>query len=208
MIKVILFKIKKLLNQFLAVCVIISLLIPIGAPIVNAFFWDNDSVKLESSEVLGDNLVAILVEKEAYKKYKNLIEQYAIDVQNELDAQVVQVEVSRDISPLDVYEGLASMYFSGLNNDGSKLIGMVLIGDVPIPVVNKNGNLWPTIFPYVDFDNVNYEWNLKRDRFVYKDNGGNQAEIWHGVIRGENLAKFFENNHKFHTGQISYDIRN
>jgi len=177
-------------------------------------------------EIQKEELVLVLVEKDLLddKKLGPLIGRYGTDIQRTLQTRVVQVPVPKEASPLDIYEGIAHLYFSGLNTDGkSQLLGTVLFGEVPLPVVEKNGNLYPSIFPYVDLENPVYKWDQTKERFVY-EGGDEKAEIWHGIIRMDRshpdeslatvhqqeqfekdrekeLADWLELNHDMHTGE-------
>jgi len=91
--------------------------------------------------------------------------------------------------------------------------GVVLIGNLPLPVVEKGGNLWPSVFPYTDFYEPTYEWDLKTERFKYVSGQNMQPEIWHGVIKASSekfssqvseLERFFEANHKLHRGETTF----
>lgn len=168
------------------------------------------------SQIINTPLVALLVEDSLLEnaELKTKIYQYAEDVQKTLNVQSLLIPVSAEISPLEIYEGLSQFYFSGVENDGrSQLVGTVLIGDVPIPVVEKNENFWPTIYPYTDFENETYQWDFEKNRFVFVKQGDSEPEIWHGVIKSEKskseqriyeLKSFFDKNHKVHSGQEKY----
>lgn len=168
------------------------------------------------SQIINTPLVALLVEDGLLEdgELKSQIYQYAEDVQKTLNVQSLLIPVPTDISPLEIYEGLAQFYFSGEKNDGqSQLVGTVLIGNVPLPVVEKNGNLWPSIYPYVDFEHPSYQWNFEKNRFVFFSEGDSEPEIWHGVIKSEKskfeqrvleLKDFFTKNHEVHTGKEKY----
>lgn len=149
---------------------------------------------------------------------------YADDVQKAIGGRVLWIEVDKDVSPKDIWEGNRTLFFEG--EEGvfrSRLVGTILLGDVPLPVVNKNGNLWTTVYPYTDLENSAYDWDLQEQRFVF--NGEDQKpEIWHGMIRlpklseeeeqslnatqksvrelrsKEKLSAWFDRNHEYHTG--------
>lgn len=168
----------------LAIVLIGTLLMPSFTPPAYALFglWESSSVP----EVQRDKLVSFLVEESLLGdldlEYK--IKKYAANVQEAINGEVVLIPIPPDASPLDIFEGNAQLYFSGVNADGrSQLVGTILIGDIPIPVVEKNGNLWPTIFPYVDFEDPVYEWDYEKARFTFKGGASHQPEIWHGVLR-------------------------
>ncbi len=160
-------------------------------------------------------LVAFLVGEELldHPDLASKIERYGQDVQRALRAKVVQIPVPYEASPFEIYEGLGHLYFSGLDSDQkSQLVGTVLIGDVPLPVIEKNGNFWPTIFPYVDFKAPIYHWKTDKEQFVHQGGDG-EPEIWHGVIRSgadgidyqvKELEEYFDENHKVHAGETTF----
>ncbi|PID70788.1 hypothetical protein CSB37_00360 [bacterium DOLZORAL124_38_8] len=170
------------------------------------------------------NIVSLLVEKElfGFTGVKRKIERYARDVQLATNAQVVLVPVPSTASVKEIQEGNAALYFSGLKQDNtSKLIGTVLIGDVPLPVVWDENRPVVSSWLYSDFEDPDYVWDEATKRFVFVG-GDSQAEVWQGVIRPyskqtekeENLADrvaqleaYFDNNNAFHRGQIKYGKR-
>ncbi|MCF7830457.1 hypothetical protein K9M41_00455 [Candidatus Gracilibacteria bacterium] len=209
---------------------ICSILTPLTASPVEAtlfgLFKDTDTVpKVERLKI-----VSLLVEEELLDKNfledRNLpekIRRYAIDIQNKLNAKVVLVSVPSTASPLDIYEGNAHLYFSGTEPEGlAQLVGTVLVGDIPLPIVEKNGNFWPTIFPYLDFEDPVYQWDPAKERFVFQG-GNHEPEIWHGWIRADSringgwdekklqefkedeLISYFDDNHNYHDGTTTYD---
>lgn len=78
---------------------------------------------------------------------------------------------------------LENMYFEGIKDESSKLVGTILIGDIPLPVVENNGFIYPSIFPYVDFENQEFIYDTNKKFFVYNNNPNGQAELWHGIIK-------------------------
>ena len=164
------------------------------------------------------SLVSLLVEDEVYKQtpLKPLILRYADDVAKAQGAEVVITILNKDISPFEIYEGLAALYQDGLPTDTrpSQLKGVILVGNLPLPVVEKNGNLWPSVFPYTDFYDLNYEWDPEAERFSYTTGGNMASEIWHGVIKAPSdtmtsrvsqLRNYFNANHRIHTQETTFD---
>jgi hypothetical protein len=195
---------------------------------VEAAFWDFLIKKNQSviPPVQKTKLVSMLVEEQLLNNdiLKPKIERYARDVQESVEGKVVLIPVpDKNVSPLDIFEGNAHLYFSGYNSDGlSQLVGTILIGEIPLPVVEKNGNLWPTIYPYVDLENSSYLWDKKTSRFVYQGGGDEEPEIWHGVIRSDigegegydqddlldlreaELSNYFDTNHTVRQGKETF----
>jgi hypothetical protein len=178
-------------------------------------FWERWTEKSEVSvpEVQRTQLVSILVEEDLLEdnELSTKIARYGVDVQQAIVGQVILVPVPSDASPLDLWNGNAQLYFSGYNNDHkSQLIGTILIGDVPLPVVNKEGVFHATPFPFTDFENPSYLWNTTEERFVWQSGGDEQPEIWHGIIRSDEETKaaqirdmkaYFDGNHRIHSGE-------
>ena len=69
-------------------------------------------------------------------------------------------------------------------------MGTILIGDVPLPVVENNGFIYPSIFPYVDFENQEFVYDANKKFFVYNNNPNGQAELWHGIIKFDTPTQY------------------
>lgn len=144
------------------------------------------------------------------------IQTYAEDVQATLPwTKTVIVKVSSTDTPVDIQRMLERFYFEGNveDSDPTKLSGVVIVGDVPLPVVNKNGNRFISLLPYTDFEEQSYVLDENTQDFLPNLEARNlQAEVWHGVIvpplQGQDgvdlLAAYFDKNHKFHDGDEAY----
>jgi hypothetical protein len=66
----------------------------------------------------------------------------------------------------------------------SRLVGTVLVGDIPLPSVYNGTTFAHTMLPYVDFKDKVYVYDRERQRYVFSENNsdGISAEVWHGVI--------------------------
>ncbi|MFA5792477.1 MAG: S-layer homology domain-containing protein [Candidatus Gracilibacteria bacterium] len=176
-------------------------------------------------------LVAILVDAQTWSAYSSgsgffsflgntkiseKIETYAQDVQLAMPyTKTIIVRVAGDEGTVDVQKLLEKLYFEGDTNDSAqtKLSGVVIVGDVPVPVVNKNGNRFLSMLPYTDFEEPSYVLDDTSQDFIPNANAQNlQAEVWHGLIvppldgqEGIDLiASYFEKNHAFHSGDSEY----
>ncbi|MDZ4244294.1 MAG: S-layer homology domain-containing protein [Candidatus Gracilibacteria bacterium] len=212
----------------------------------------NPAYGAESQEEYS--LVAILVEKgmnEDLRQRQGLrdeypvlsdgmigkrIERYAEDVQAKLPytkTAIIEVEMNED--PSNISKVLERLYFEGevSGKETAKLVGVVLIGDLPIPVVNKNGNRFLSMYPYTDFEEKAYIYNPESEDFEANQLARNTApEIWHGVITSpvpynlegadcgdgsdssaicsnneayELVASFLDKNHLFNKGISGFD---
>lgn len=202
---------KRLKSKFLASALVLCLILQV----LPTQIWAQSITKTGEDTL---KIVSLLVEDELYKqkKLKPLILRYARDVSQAQNAQVIITELSKGVSPFEIYEGLAGLYAEGLPGDvtPAELVGVVLVGDLPLPVVEKGGNLWPTVFPYTDFYQPTYLWDEADKRFTYRSGQNMQPEIWHGIInatstgkigaRVSQLERFFEANHKLHQGETTF----
>lgn len=180
-------------------------------------------------------LVAILVDESTWEstssgsgtfsflgntKLSERIETYAGDLQAELPwTKTLITTVSPEDTSVDIQKLLEELYYEGNPNDSeaTKLSGVVVIGDVPLPVVNKNGYRFISILPYTDFEDPSYIFDPVTEDFLPNVEAQNlQADIWNGVIvppvSGQEgvdmLASYFEKNHAFHTGDENYTTFN
>lgn len=144
------------------------------------------------------------------------IQTYAQDVQATLPwTKAMIVTVSPEDSTVDLQRYLEKLYFEGdeTDSDPTQLAGVVTVGAVPLPVVNKNGYRFVSLLPYTDFEEPSYIVDETTQDFVPNTVAQNlQAEVWHGVIAppldGQEgidlLAMYFDKNHAFHTGDEDY----
>ncbi|MDD3263232.1 MAG: VCBS repeat-containing protein [Candidatus Absconditabacteria bacterium] len=140
------------------------------------------------------NLIAVFVDKDVYQNSKNSIERYATDYiqQRVSNSKALILPINtQNFKAIDLVRMLENMYFDGIKGETSTLLGTVLIGDIPLPVVQNNGFVYPTIFPYVDFEEQQFIYDNNQKFFVYNNNPRGQAEIWHGIINfGSDSKKY------------------
>ncbi|MBT4385186.1 hypothetical protein HOD30_05585 [Candidatus Peregrinibacteria bacterium] len=177
-------------------------------------------------------LVAILVDEETWgsqaTKSEGLfgflgntsiarkIETYAEDIQEDVQwTRTVIVTVGEDDGPVEIQRMLERFYYEGNpeDRDHTRLSGVVVIGDVPLPVVNKGGHRFVSMLPYTDFNDPSYVLDEDTLDFVQNLEGQDlQAEVWHGLmvppVSGQAgvdmLSSYFEKNHAFHDGDETY----
>ena len=129
--------------------------------------------------------MAILVDNKIYWGISDWLNWYATDyIQNKLPdtkALVIPLDLT-DIHAYDIYRMMENIYFDGLKDVNSTLIWLIMFWDIPLPVANQNWYIFPTVYPYVDFENQKYVWDPKTEYFVSNNNPLWQAEIWHGLV--------------------------
>lgn len=96
---------------------------------------------------------------------------------------------------------------TGGEGETSQLQGVVIIGDVPLPVLNKGGNRYVSLLPYTDFKEKAYVFDQASKDFVPNTNSNSsQPEVWSGIIKpplsgdegSKLLAEYFDKNYLFH----------
>ncbi len=132
------------------------------------------------------NIVTILVDDRILGWINSDLKWYATEyIQLEKipnsKALVIPLDVTK-ISAYDIHRMMENIYFDGLRDVPSTLVGLIMFWDIPLPVVNQNWYVFPTVYPYVDFEDQKYVWDSDTEYFVPNDNPGWQAEIWHWLI--------------------------
>lgn len=158
----------------------------------NTLFMDRKKV-YAGENPSTTNIIAIFVDKNIYQNIKNSLARYTTKYIQQKIANSKAVIFPIDTTTLKAHEIsqiLENIYFEGLKDTSSKLVGTILIGDIPLPVVENNGYIYPSIYPYVDFEHQQFIYNTKKKFFVYNNNPNGQAEIWHGIIKFDTTSEY------------------
>lgn len=143
------------------------------------------------------------------------IKRYALDAQRSQEfTKSIIIKVKKDEPTENIASALEKLYLEGdgTPNEINKLRGIVVIGDVPLPVVNKNGNRFVSLFPYTDFEDKAYLFDPVTGDFLPNPNvAAVRAEVWNGVIKppvsgadgNDLLASYFDKNYLFHCKELS-----
>lgn len=172
------------------ICVVATIFIYFASFLIqsNLSFFQVRAAETNAPRV---NIVAVLVDDKIYDSISDEIQRYATDyIQKRLSdtkALVMPLDLS-NINTYDIYRMMENIYFDWLENVNSSLIGLIMIWNIPLPIVNQNGYIFPTVYPYVDFENQKYVWDSESKYFVSNWNINWQAEIWHGLINYWNNA--------------------
>ncbi len=149
-------------------------------------FIISDVSALESND--HEDIVSLLVEEEIFRKMSSDIDVYARRIQEKLPhTRTVILTFAKDANPYLIATANEKLYFSGLPDHGKKtqkLVGTILIGHVPLPVVHKDKTDFLSLFPYTDFDEPHFFWNWNSSRYEYLNQSKKdpRADIWHSVI--------------------------
>ncbi len=105
----------------------------------NYWLFDNLIKKTYAEEQLAkQNIVLVLVEKGLYQDLKEELSRYGteyIQAQNPNTIALI-LPVEKEKSAIDLLKIIQNLYFGGIEEQPSSLKGIVLIGDLPLPVIN------------------------------------------------------------------------
>lgn len=164
-------------------------------------FLNFNKVYAAENKINYTNLVTIFVDNKIYNSIQSDIERYAkkyiqwsdsdtrYNAISNSKAIILPIDIENITAP-EISKILENMYFDGISWEPSKLIWVILVWDIPLPVVNQDGFIYPTIYPYVDFEEQKFIWNDDLKYFVYNDNPQWQAEVWHGLINFDNIVDY------------------
>ncbi len=160
------------------------------------------------------NLVSVIVSSSTNSgDLKGRIQHYANDIQSALtNTRVVIVEVPDNIAPHTIAALNEKFFYEGDGNGISRLVGTVLIGKLPIPVVHKGGKSFLSIFPYTDFDEKVFIYDVSKGYYEASATPITRdiPEIWHGMIQPNTgntdtdrtkLSEFLDKTHDFYAKQ-------
>ncbi len=134
------------------------------------------------------DIISIVVDEDTYGIFnqKSNIDRYAKDIAEYLwGVRTVIMVVDPGTSVATIAEKNEQLYYEWDGGDGSSaLVGTILIGNIPIPIVEKDGKSFSSMNPYVDFVDKSFVYDTKTKRYKYSstDAGSESVEIWHGVI--------------------------
>ncbi|MBU1151219.1 hypothetical protein KJ632_00145, partial [Patescibacteria group bacterium] len=148
------------------------------------------------------------------------VRRYADDIvrnNDYIDTKILYFDKDEQ-SVQDLAAALENLYING-TSERNRLAGAIFVGDIPLPVVNKNGNRYVSVFPLTDFEDKAFIYDPQLDIFnLNAEVAFPKPEIWHGVIKAPNhgdsddqrevalneMAKFFDKNHLYYLGVPEY----
>ena len=140
------------------------------------------------------NLVAVLVDERVYPEIENELKWYTTEyIQKKYDqskALVLKINTQEYSAP-EITKLLENLYVEWEKEKSSQLIGLVMIWEIPFPVVKYSDYIFPSIYPYVDFLDQKYLWSEWEWYFTQAKQNG-QAEIWHWVINFKSDADAYK----------------
>ena len=167
------------------------------------------------------DIVSFVVDVDIYKgSLESKVLRYATDIQAYLpNTRVVIFPVQKTANPFAIASINEKLFYEGDGKGLSRLIGTILIGEVPLPVVRKDGKSFLSVYPYVDFDAKSFVYDPEKKSYDYTTKllTSEIPEIWHAVIRPNTsdttvdtnkLEAFFDKTHDFYTRQGLFSREN
>lgn len=110
------------------------------------------------------NLVSVIVSESVYAgTAKAKIDRYSKDIQASMtNTRVIIVNVPDNIAPHSIAALNEKLYYEGDGDGISRLVGTVLVGKLPIPVVHNGSKSFLSIYPYVDFDEKVFMFDVEK----------------------------------------------
>ncbi|MBP9779728.1 hypothetical protein KBD33_03855 [Candidatus Gracilibacteria bacterium] len=151
---------------------------------VRVDFFDS---ALATSEDDYRDIVSIIVDETTYSRLESKIKNYANNIQGYLGStRVSLIIVKSGVEPARIAAMNEKLYLEGEGNTKvTRLVGTILIGNIPIPMVVDDGEHFPSMYPYVDFVDKAFVYNSKSHVYEKASESNSQvveADIWHGVI--------------------------
>ncbi|MDD2745687.1 MAG: VCBS repeat-containing protein, partial [Candidatus Gracilibacteria bacterium] len=170
--------------------------------------------ELYASTSEAPNLVSIIVSEATNSgEVKTKIKRYADDIQAAMNnTRVVIVEVADNIAPHSIAALNEKLFYEGDGKGIARLVGTVLIGKLPLPVVHNGSKTFLSIYPYTDFDEKVFLFDTEKGYYEASSSPieNDSPEVWHGVIQPntgdtaqdrQKLVEYLDKNHDFYTKQ-------
>ncbi|MDD2566021.1 MAG: VCBS repeat-containing protein [Candidatus Gracilibacteria bacterium] len=178
-----------------------------------------EQTKAESAS--NTQIVSIIVNEKVYGSISSKLKRYAADIQAKLNnTKALIYKVPDDITPQKIAALNEKLFYEGdsvggVSNKNSRLVGTILVGDIPLPVIHNNEKTFLSIYPYIDFNQKNFIYNYKTGFYEVSSENMNDTnpDIWHSVIApntGDDnkdrikLNEFFDKDHDYYENQGIY----
>jgi hypothetical protein len=141
-----------------------------------------------------NKLVAMFVEQKIYDGIKANLQRYTVQyIQWRFERTKVlifPVDTTK-IQATDIQKILSNLYHGWEKDTPSTLIGTILVWDIPLPVVQKESYIFPSVLPYTDIEKPAYIYDQEKKYFVPTTaTPDNHQELVHGLIRFNNTNDY------------------
>lgn len=180
--------------------------------IVNFIPYDYSSREVYAEEPKEkEKLIAVFVDASIKSDINDDLNRYAKDyIQTRMKwSKALIIPVNKDnIKAYDIYKILENLYLQWAMNKPSSLEWVILIWDLPLPVVSRDWYYYPTIYPYTDFIDKKFVFNEVSKFFEYHEINDWKPEIWQGMINFKNNItdywNFFEKLKTYNSNPSDY----
>lgn len=150
------------------------------------------------SPIKQTDIIAIFVDKNIQPEINTDLKRYSTTYiqqrYSDTKAVVLPIDITNIKAP-DITKIIENIYFDGIQNTPSQLKGIILIWDIPLPVVRRQNSIFPSILPYVDMEWQQFLYNISTQYFERTNKEDSQPELRHWVInfdtRINEYKKFF-----------------
>ncbi len=136
----------------------------------------------------------MFVQDSIYKDIKTSLERYNITyIQSRFPKTKVLVFPvdTTSIRPLDISKILSNLFHEGEKDTPSKLIGTILIGNIPLPIIKQDNFIVPSMLPYTDIAKPAYVYDAVSQYFTPSTYPTDQQqEIFHSIIRFDTSLQY------------------
>jgi len=95
------------------------------------------------------------------------------------------------MTPLDIQKIITNLYHGGEKDTPSTLIGTILVGNIPLPIIKQDNYIVPSMLPYTDIEKPSFIYDPTSSYFLpstYPTD--NRQELFHGVIRFDTTNEY------------------
>jgi hypothetical protein len=97
-------------------------------------------------------LISIIIDEDTYDALENEVDTYAKNITSAFpQSRSIIYKVASNVLPYKIASLNEKLYNEGSIEQKGRLIGTVLIGSIPLPVVHTDSESYPSVYPYVDF---------------------------------------------------------
>lgn len=129
--------------------------------------------EVQAADETQEQIIAVLVDKNIYNAHTNDINRYAqAYLQKRSSAtKALLMPLDKDrFQAADLRKILENLYQEGIKEKRSVLIGTIVIGDLPLPVIKENNYVYPSIYPYTDLERPTYVYDPGSTYFIPHEN--------------------------------------
>ena len=136
-----------------------------------------------------NNLVLVLVDWDIYSGLKDEISWYVDYIQqwNKNTKAIVFPIDTKLVKSTDIQKVINNLYFHWEKDNTSFLKWIVLIWNVPLPVVNKDGFIYQSVYPYVDVVKPAFRYDGKYFSYIWKPS---KVELFHWIIKFDSVNDY------------------